>query len=130
MKVFAEVHWAGSSARTGRVCFTLIEMARKKLRVGVLFGGRSGEHEISLRSARSILQAIDRKKYDVVELGISKEGRWLPAAGAQALLGESAKRDGLAISAAQEEQGLSLAAAAADPGAGAGVDVVFPVLHG
>ena len=52
-------------------------MARKKLRVGVLFGGRSGEHEVSLRSARSILKAIDRKKYDVVELGISKEGRWL-----------------------------------------------------
>jgi hypothetical protein len=43
-------------------------MARKKLRVGILFGGKSGEHEISLRSARSILKAIDRKRYDVVEL--------------------------------------------------------------
>jgi len=42
-----------------------------------LFGGKSGEHEISLRSARSILKAIDRKKYDVVELGIGKDGRWL-----------------------------------------------------
>jgi len=95
-------------------------MAKKKLRVGVLFGGRSGEHEISLRSARSILAAIDRKKYDVVELGISKEGRWLPAAGAQKLLGESARRDG-AASDTRGEQVLSLAAAAADPGAGARV---------
>ena len=57
-------------------------MARKKLRVGILFGGRSGEHEVSLRSARSILQAIDRKKYDVVELGITKEGRWLQSGAA------------------------------------------------
>ena len=54
-------------------------MVKKKLRVGVLFGGKSGEHEISLRSARSILKAIDRKKYEVVELGISKAGRWLPS---------------------------------------------------
>ncbi len=105
-------------------------MAKKKLRVGVLFGGRSGEHEISLRSARSILGAISRKKYDVVELGISKEGRWLPPAGAQKLLGESAKRDGIAAEDRSVEQSLTLAAAAADPAAGAGVDVVFPVLHG
>ena len=62
-------------------------MARKKLRVGILFGGKSGEHEISLRSARSILKAIDRKKYDVVELGITKEGRWLQSGEAQGLLG-------------------------------------------
>jgi len=58
-------------------------MAKKKLRVGILFGGKSGEHEISLRSARSILKAIDRKKYEVVELGISKAGRWLPPREAQ-----------------------------------------------
>ncbi len=111
-------------------------MAKKKLRVGILFGGRSGEHEISLRSARSILHAIDRKKYDVVELGISKEGRWLPPAGAQALLGESAqtvagaRRNGLAPTPATEAQALTLASAAADPSASTGLDVVFPVLHG
>ncbi|HEX3941975.1 MAG TPA: D-alanine--D-alanine ligase A, partial [Acidobacteriaceae bacterium] len=49
----------------------------KKLRVGVLFGGRSGEHEISLLSAASVLQAIDPAKYDVVPIGITKEGRWV-----------------------------------------------------
>ena len=46
----------------------------KKLRVGVLFGGRSGEHEVSLLSAASVLSAIDKKKYDVVPIGITKEG--------------------------------------------------------
>ena len=52
----------------------------KKLRVGILFGGRSGEHEVSLLSAASILKAIDRKKFDVVPIGITKEGHWLAAA--------------------------------------------------
>jgi D-alanine-D-alanine ligase len=57
-----------------------------KLRVGVLFGGRSGEHEVSLLSAASILKAIDKDKYDVVPIGISKEGRWLTPAHAERLL--------------------------------------------
>ncbi len=58
----------------------------KKLRVGILFGGRSGEHEVSLLSAASILNAIDREKYDVVPIGITKEGRWLTAEHAEGLL--------------------------------------------
>src|SRR5208337_3892799 len=58
----------------------------KKLRVGVLFGGRSGEHEVSLLSAASILNAIDKKKYEVVPIGITKEGRWVTAAHAERLL--------------------------------------------
>src|SRR5580704_4041369 len=58
----------------------------KKLRVGVLFGGRSGEHEVSLLSAASVLNAIDKKKYDVVPIGITKEGRWVTAAHAERLL--------------------------------------------
>jgi len=99
-------------------------MAKKKLRVGILFGGKSGEHEISLRSARSILKAINRKKYDVVELGISKSGRWLPSSEAQHLLGDAAS------SSSTHETGLSIAAAAAEPALGTGLDVVFPVLHG
>ena len=98
-------------------------MAKKKLRVGVLFGGRSGEHEVSLRSARSILKAIDRKKYDVVELGISKQGRWLQGGDAQNLLGNG---DARPVSAEQ----TSLVAAASNPAASTGLDVVFPVLHG
>ena len=58
----------------------------KKLRVGVLFGGRSGEHEVSLLSAASVLNAIDKSKYDVVPIGITKEGRWVTAAHAERLL--------------------------------------------
>ncbi len=104
-------------------------MARKKLRVGVLFGGRSGEHEVSLRSARSILQAIDRKKYEVVELGITKEGRWLQSGAARALLRDGAA-EGAGASDAEREAGLSIVTAAAEPGSGTGLDVVFPVLHG
>ena len=58
----------------------------KKLRVGILFGGRSGEHEVSLLSANSILKAIDRKKFDVVPIGIDKQGNWLSGAQADRLL--------------------------------------------
>jgi D-alanine-D-alanine ligase len=58
----------------------------KKIRVGVVFGGRSGEHEVSLLSAASILQAIDRRKYDVVPIGINKAGHWLTSGAAQGLL--------------------------------------------
>ena len=57
---------------------TLIMM--KKLRVGILFGGRSGEHEVSLLSAASVFNAIDKNKYEVVPIGITKEGRWVTAA--------------------------------------------------
>jgi D-alanine-D-alanine ligase len=58
----------------------------KKLRVGILFGGRSGEHEVSLLSAASVLHAIDRDKYEVVPIGITKDGRWLTAGDAEDLL--------------------------------------------
>ncbi len=57
-----------------------------KLRVGILFGGRSGEHEVSLLSAASVLKAIDKTKYDVVPIGITKDGRWLTAEHAERLL--------------------------------------------
>src|ERR1700722_15461517 len=68
----------------------------KKIRVGILFGGRSGEHEISLLSAASVFNAIDKDKYEVVPIGITKEGRWVTAADAERLLhgksaGESAR---------------------------------------
>ena len=64
----------------------------KKLRVGVLFGGRSGEHEVSLLSAASVLNAIDKSKYEVVPIGITKEGRWVTAAHAERLLKGKAGR--------------------------------------
>ena len=48
-----------------------------KIKLGVLYGGRSGEHEVSLMSARSVLSVIDRNKYEVVEIGITRQGQWL-----------------------------------------------------
>lgn len=102
----------------------------QKLRVGILFGGKSGEHEISLRSANSILRAIDRSKYTVLELGISTSGRWLSPTASTTLLGGPAAPQ---LSPGEErgaEETLTLAATAADPGSGAAIDVVFPVLHG
>jgi len=66
----------------------------KKLRVGILFGGRSGEHEVSLLSAASVFKAIDKNKFEVVPIGITKEGHWVTAADAERLLkGEFAHHD-------------------------------------
>jgi D-alanine-D-alanine ligase len=66
----------------------------KKLRVGILFGGRSGEHEVSLLSAASVFKAIDKNKFEVVPIGITKEGRWLTSADAERLLqGKAADQD-------------------------------------
>jgi D-alanine-D-alanine ligase len=107
----------------------------KKLRVGVLFGGRSGEHEVSLLSAASILKAIDRKKFDVVPIGITKTGRWLTAGGAQALLTGSGSEAVLELQAAADQPSSpsdavsALVPDAASLGSGR-LDVVFPVLHG
>ncbi len=95
----------------------------KKLRVGVIYGGRSGEHEVSLASAASIFEHLDRTRYEPVPIRIEKDGRWtLPAAAPQA------------IAAAPESQAAgTVALETMDPSAAltrTGIDVVFPVLHG
>lgn len=111
---------------------------RDKLRVAVLFGGRSAEHEISLLSARFVVEALDRERFEPVLIGISKEGRWLLQEEAL-LLG--AARDPRLARLNQSMPEVSLVAhpgeageaqlTVADRGPGpAGVDVVFPVLHG
>jgi D-alanine-D-alanine ligase len=66
----------------------------KKIRVGILFGGRSGEHEISLLSAASVFNAVDKGKYEIVPIGITKEGRWVTAADAERLLYGKAAGEG------------------------------------
>jgi D-alanine-D-alanine ligase len=91
----------------------------KKLRVGILFGGRSGEHEVSLLSAASVLKAIDRRKFDVVPIGINKAGQWLTSEAAQALL------EGTAATPASGKAEVVDSSVALG-----GLDVVFPVLHG
>jgi D-alanine-D-alanine ligase len=103
----------------------------KKLRVGILFGGRSGEHEVSLLSAASVLKAIDTKRYEVVPIGITKEGRWVTANAAKALLaGEKPAQievDSAALTSTNESAGLIQPTAL---GSSLKIDVIFPVLHG
>jgi D-alanine-D-alanine ligase len=89
-------------------------MAKKKPRIGILFGGRSGEHEVSLLSAASIFKAIDRKKYEVVPIGITKQGHWLTGTEAQHLLAppaSAAARSSLDPALTEEEAEFALAAA-------------------
>ena len=132
---------------------------KKKLRVGILFGGRSGEHEVSLLSAASVLKAIDRTRYEVVPIGITKQGRWLISGDAERLLaGDFPDTGTLRAGDPQHTAPAALLAKgqgvivppmpAAEGGGGALVpferdassispahdvlqlDVVFPVLHG
>ncbi|OUM97663.1 MAG: D-alanine--D-alanine ligase A [Firmicutes bacterium ZCTH02-B6] len=115
----------------------------RKLRVGIIFGGRSGEHEVSLMSAQSIMQAIDRDKYEVVPIGITREGHWIASGDPLRALIEGKPQ--LASPAALLPQPGAPAlvpsatgAASHDtpaPGRGtprvlADIDVFFPVLHG
>src|SRR3984957_17526948 len=106
----------------------------KKLRVGILFGGRSGEHEVSLASAASVIRALNPDKYEAVPIGITKDGRWLVGDRANGLLPEVLKSGDRVVLPADPTAGslLSFASPGGQVGGGArwGLDVVFPVLHG
>ena len=102
-----------------------------KLRVGILFGGRSGEHEVSLLSAASVVDAIDKTKYEVVPIGITKDGRWLTAEHAERLLKGSMNNQQPADRSVHSTQAAALRAGdpEATPGAAvlaAGESVVVP----
>jgi D-alanine-D-alanine ligase len=104
---------------------------RKRLRVGVLFGGRSGEHEVSLASATSVIRALDPEKYEAVPIGISKDGRWLVGAGAQKMLPEVLKGGQRVVLPADPTAGALMpigGESSANPSLR--LDVVFPALHG
>ncbi|MBI2601691.1 MAG: D-alanine--D-alanine ligase [Deltaproteobacteria bacterium] len=107
----------------------------KKIRVGIIFGGRSAEHEVSLQSARNVIAAIDKNKYEVLPIGIDKSGRWLLADQSTPLLNASDPKliklnhassktvallpsEGTELISADDSQNLGK------------VDVVFPLLHG
>nr|BBH93754.1 D-alanine--D-alanine ligase A [Thermogemmatispora argillosa] len=120
-----------------------------KLRVGVIFGGRSGEHEVSIASATSIIEHLDRDKYEIVPIAITQEGRWLLGVEPQRLLAAETEPEsgalrseslGLAVTlpgdptvghlvplSRPESAGTGPAAAAAEASR---LDVIFPVLHG
>ncbi len=101
---------------------------KKRLRIGILFGGRSGEHEVSLASAASVIRGLDPDKYEAVPIGITKEGHWLVGAGAQKMLPEVLKAGQRVMMTADPTD----AALVRLDGTGGGprLDVVFPVMHG
>jgi D-alanine-D-alanine ligase len=92
-----------------------------KPRIAVLFGGRSGEHEVSVRSAASVIGALDREQYDVIPIAITKSGKWLPPAESVRLLPANAR---------QALSTETTVVVSKEPGSVSGADVVFPVLHG
>jgi D-alanine-D-alanine ligase len=132
----------------------------KKIRIGILFGGRSGEHEVSLLSAASVFSAIDKSKYEVVPIGITKQGHWVTAVDAERLLkgkaadheerhlraGDPEATPGAAVLATGEsvvvppephQPGSSMTAFQTDNAIfrraadrTINVDIIFPVLHG
>ena len=101
---------------------------KKRLRVGVLFGGRSGEHEVSLASAASVIRGLDPDKYEAVPIGITKEGHWLIGAGAQKMLPE-VLRGGQRVMMTADPTDAALVPLDRS-GGGQRLDVVFPVMHG
>jgi D-alanine-D-alanine ligase len=114
-------------------------MEEKKIRIGLIFGGRSGEHEVSLASAESVMANLDRHKYEVVPIGITREGSWL--------LGTEPRTLTAAEQSASHDEGLeetTTVTLTGDPrlrrlisvengedlGSRGALDVIFPVLHG
>ncbi len=119
----------------------------KKIRLGVLFGGRSGEHEVSLTSAAAVMKALDPEKYELVPVGITPEGRWRVGSKALGLLAGAAGdnlaqrtaplqtvlEEGRAVTPSVDPTGPKLLPLAKSSGAVTSrpeVDVIFPVLHG
>ncbi len=109
----------------------------KKLQVGLIFGGRSGEHEVSLMSAQGVMSAIDQEKYEVVPIGITKDGHWLASgdplhalssgttttSSPAVLLAEPSERGLMRLEAQEQERALMAVQVSQ-------LDVVFPILHG
>ncbi len=113
----------------------------EKIKIGVIFGGRSGEHEVSIRSAQTVIEQIDRNKFEVVPVAISKKGRWLNPSESLTVLPETVRehfdrnsedfRDGkIALLGDTEYKGLTRLDSSDAKLNFAVLDVIFPVLHG
>ncbi|HKB08754.1 MAG TPA: D-alanine--D-alanine ligase family protein [Candidatus Polarisedimenticolia bacterium] len=114
--------------------------SRGRMRVGVIFGGRSVEHEVSLVSARAIMQALDPRRYEVVPIGITRQGRWVlgdfhcalppdPSVGGLVRLRNGGREVGLA-SFSRSPLGEAHAGGRARRAGPGRLDVVFPIVHG
>jgi len=105
-----------------------------RIRVAVLFGGQSAEHDVSLRSAETVIGALDPERYDVVKIGVTREGRWLTGGDPLRQLEASSPLfslgdggDGVATA---DQTTIETAPSALPAGLDGEIDVVFPVLHG
>lgn len=113
-------------------------MAKKKIKVGVVFGGRSGEHEVSIVSAQSVMKALDKKKYEVIPIGITKEGKWIAGSEAVKFLKEGIKKLPFksVLPPDPTEKGLvkvrdrGLVPVSSQKPTITSIDVIFPVIHG
>jgi len=113
-------------------------MTNKKIKVGVIFGGRSGEHEVSIVSAQSVMKALAKSKYEVIPIGISKEGKWVAGPKAIEFLKAGIKKLPFKSVLAPDpterhlvkvkEKGLT--PVSAQKPTLTDIDVIFPVLHG
>lgn len=112
-------------------------MAKSKIKVGVIFGGRSGEHEVSIVSAQSVIQALDKTKYEIVPIGITRAGKWIAGPQALDVLKQGVKDLPFRsiLTADPTDQGISqVSSKGLVPAKGVAatqqIDVIFPVLHG
>ena len=104
-------------------------MAAKRLRIGVLFGGRSAEHEVSLLSATNVMRSLEPAKYDAVPIFVTREGQWLLSQFKDGAL--ATPSDGTQLCLVPGGQGRMLAIPAKDaPHDLPDIDILFPVLHG
>jgi D-alanine-D-alanine ligase len=104
----------------------------KKIRVGILFGGRSGEHDVSLVSAASVMKALDTTKYEIVPIGITRDGHWRVGSGAVQLLPQVLE-SGEPVTPSVDPAGpklLPITRSTLTMDSRPQIDVVFPVLHG
>ena len=118
----------------------------KKLRVGIIYGGRSGEHEVSIASAAAVVQNLDKQRYDAIPIRIEKDGRWiiadrLPSSSSAAEVIEQSRahtaqrlgrggREAHLVAHPGEEQIMTIERGNTPSITGLALDVVFPVLHG
>ncbi|HEX4716432.1 MAG TPA: D-alanine--D-alanine ligase [Ktedonobacteraceae bacterium] len=112
---------------------------KKKIRVGLVFGGRSGEHEVSLASSNAVMSHLDQEKYEVVPLGITKEGSWLLGTEPRHLIAaereaaglvETAQTTAVTLTGDPSVRGLIPVQGGSDLGSQGELDVIFPALHG
>ena len=107
---------------------------KKKLKIGVLFGGKSAEHEVSLQSAKNVIEALDRSKYEIIPIGINKNGKWMLSNTSNYLLnGNNPKL--IKLNKSNKEVTLHSESGGAlteinNSNHQSRIDVIFPVMHG